>query len=37
MGIADQLKPKSVLVQGGLVADRIVDGKADIALQQSSE
>lgn len=37
MGIADQLRPKSVLVQGGLVADRIVDGKADIALQQSSE
>lgn len=37
MGIADQLKSKSVLVQGGLVADRIVDGKADIALQQSSE
>lgn len=37
MGIADQLKPKSVLVQGGLVADRIIDGKADIALQQSSE
>lgn len=37
MGIADQLKPKSVLVQGGLVADRVVDGKADIALQQSSE
>ena len=37
MGIADQLRPKSVLVQGGLAADRIVDGKADIALQQSSE
>jgi molybdate transport system substrate-binding protein len=37
MGIADQLKPKSVLVQGGLAAERIVDGKADIALQQSSE
>jgi len=37
MGIAEQLKPRSVLVQGGLAADRIVDGKADIALQQSSE
>ena len=37
MGIADQLKPKSVLVQGGLAAERIVDGKADVALQQSSE
>lgn len=37
LGIAEQIKAKAVLVQGGLVADRIVDGKADIALQQSSE
>ena len=37
LGIADQIKAKAVLVQGGLVANRIVDGKADIALQQSSE
>jgi molybdate transport system substrate-binding protein len=37
MGIAEQLKPRSVLVQGGLAAEQIVNGKADMALQQSSE
>ena len=37
MGIAEQIKGKAVLVPGGLVADRLVDGKADLALQQSSE
>lgn len=37
MGIADQIKGKAVLVPGGLVAERLVDGKADLALQQSSE
>jgi molybdate transport system substrate-binding protein len=37
MGIADQLKPRSVLVEDGLAAGQIVAGKADVALQQSSE
>jgi molybdate transport system substrate-binding protein len=37
MGIADQMRPKSVLVNGGLVADKLVDGQADLALQQMSE
>ena len=37
MGIADQIRPKSVLVDGGLVAGKLVDGQADLALQQMSE
>ena len=37
MGIADQVRRKAVLVNGGLVADRLVDGRADMALQQMSE
>lgn len=37
LGIADQLKSKSVLVPGGLVAERVANGQADIALQQASE
>jgi len=37
LGIAEQLKAKSVLVPGGLVAERVVDGQADIALHQISE
>jgi molybdate transport system substrate-binding protein len=37
MGIAEQLKAKTVLVQGGLVAERVASGQADIALQQASE
>jgi molybdate transport system substrate-binding protein len=37
MGIADQIHRKAVLVAGGLVAQRLVDGQADIALQQVSE
>ena len=37
MGIAEQIRPKAVLVDGGLVADRLVDGRADLALQQMSE
>ncbi len=36
-GIATQLKPKAVLVQGGLAAERLLDGRADLALQQVSE
>lgn len=37
MGIAQQLKAKSVLVKGGLVAEKIASGEADIGLQQMSE
>ena len=37
MGIADQLAPKSVLVRGGLVAERVAKGDAEIGMQQMSE
>ena len=37
MGIADRLKPTAVLVPGGLVAERVVNGQADIAIHQISE
>jgi len=37
MGIAPQIAPKAVLVPGGLVAQRLVSGEADIALHQISE
>jgi len=37
MGIAEQLKPKSVLVKGGLAAEKIVSGEAEIAMQPASE
>jgi molybdate transport system substrate-binding protein len=37
MGIAQALKPKSVLVKAGLSAERLVSGEADIAIQQLSE
>lgn len=37
VGIAAQLKPKAVLVPGGLVAPRLVNGEADIAIHQISE
>lgn len=37
MGIAAQIKPKAVLVPGGLVAQRVVSGEADIAIHQISE
>ncbi|WP_428486938.1 molybdate ABC transporter substrate-binding protein [Rhodopila sp.] len=37
MGIADAMAPKSVLVKGGLAADTLLDGRADLALQQISE
>ena len=36
-GIAAQLAPKAVLVQGGLVSDRLTNGTADLAFQQRSE
>jgi molybdate transport system substrate-binding protein len=36
-GIAQQVRAKAVLVPGGLVAERLVDGRADLALHQISE
>lgn len=37
MGIASQIKPKAVLVPGGLVAQRVVSGEADLAIHQISK
>ncbi|MEP6720383.1 MAG: substrate-binding domain-containing protein [Variovorax sp.] len=37
MGIAPQIRAKAVLVPGGLVAQRLVTGEADIAIHQISE
>jgi len=37
LGIADQVKAKAVLVPGGLVAERLVTGEADLAIHQVSE
>jgi molybdate transport system substrate-binding protein len=37
LGIAEQLKPKSVLVKGGLVAEKVATGEAEIGMQQQSE
>jgi molybdate transport system substrate-binding protein len=37
LGIAQAMEPKSVLVKGGLAADAVTDGRADIVLQQISE
>ncbi|MEI7874637.1 MAG: substrate-binding domain-containing protein [Alphaproteobacteria bacterium] len=37
LGIAAELKPKSVLVKGGLAAEKLMTGEAEIALQPSSE
>jgi molybdate transport system substrate-binding protein len=37
MGIAAQVQAKAVLVPGGLVAQRVVNGEADIAVHQVSE
>jgi molybdate transport system substrate-binding protein len=37
LGIAAQIRPKAVLVPGGLVAQRLVTGEADLALHQISE
>ncbi len=37
MGIADRIKPKAVLVPGGLVATRVVSGEAELAIHQISE
>ncbi|MDH6165986.1 molybdate transport system substrate-binding protein [Variovorax boronicumulans] len=37
MGIAPQIQAKAVLVPDGLVAQRVVDGQAEIAIHQISE
>jgi molybdate transport system substrate-binding protein len=37
LGIAQQLKAKTVLVKGGLVAEKVANGEAEIGLQQTSE
>lgn len=37
LGIADKVKPKAVLVPGGLVAEKLVTGEADLAVHQVSE
>jgi molybdate transport system substrate-binding protein len=37
MGIAAQLRPTAVLVPGGLVAQRLLTGEADLAVHQISE
>lgn len=37
MGIAEVVRAKAVLVPGGLVADRLVSGEADLAIHQISE
>lgn len=36
-GIADTVMPRAVLVRGGLVADALRNGRADLAFQQISE
>ena len=36
-GIASLVLPKAVLVNGGLVADKLLSGEADLAFQQTSE
>lgn len=37
LGIGDAVRAKAVLVPGGLVADRLVTGEADLAIHQVSE
>jgi molybdate transport system substrate-binding protein len=37
MGIADQIKPKAKLINGGYVADHIAKGEAEIGIHQISE
>jgi molybdate transport system substrate-binding protein len=37
IGIAEQMKPKTVVVRGRLVGDALVKGEADIGVQQISE
>ncbi|MBP0493583.1 molybdate ABC transporter substrate-binding protein [Pararoseomonas indoligenes] len=37
LGVADQMRDRRVLVRGGLVAERVADGSADLAIHQISE
>jgi molybdate transport system substrate-binding protein len=37
LGIADQIKAKALLVPGGLVAEHVADGEADLGIHQISE
>lgn len=37
MGLFDMIQTKAVLVPGGLVADRLINGQADLAIHQISE
>lgn len=37
LGIADAMAPKLVLMKGGLAAEAVVDGRADLVVQQISE
>ena len=37
LGIAAELKPKTVLVKGGLAAEKLITGEAEIAMQPASE
>ncbi len=37
LGLADAVRPKAVLVPGGLVAERLATGEADLAIHQVSE
>jgi molybdate transport system substrate-binding protein len=37
LGIADQVRAKAVLVPGGLVAERLLNDEADLAIHQISE
>ncbi len=37
LGIADEVRAKAVLVPGGLVAERVANGQADLAIHQVSE
>jgi molybdate transport system substrate-binding protein len=37
LGIADQVKAKTRLIQGGFVAQHVVDGEAELGIHQISE
>ena len=37
MGLMEMVNPKSVMVFGGLVANKLVTGEADLAIHQISE
>lgn len=37
IGLVDEMKSKAILVNGGLVAEKLVTGEADVAIHQISE